>query len=85
MERVTRHFGRFAALVGLGVLLTACAKKDNYAADTSAAMVDSSSMSTMSASSTAPAMQDTSTTAAATTKSTTKKSTTKTAPKKTTY
>ncbi|MFL5487577.1 MAG: hypothetical protein ACJ8AJ_03740 [Gemmatimonadaceae bacterium] len=80
-----------AALAGcavIGVALTGCSKKDNYAADTANA-VDTTAMT---ASSTAPVVQDTATTAAttrstakSTTKSTTKASTAKTTAKKPTY
>jgi hypothetical protein len=75
----------FAALVLVAATSTACSKKNDYSADSSAAGVAADTMG-MSASSTAPAMQDTATMAAAPSPSKTKKSTVKkTAPKKTTY
>ena len=84
MQRVSRKIGLTATLVFVGALLSGCSKKDNYAADTSAAAIDTTS--SMTASSTAPAVQDTAAAPAQTaTKSTTKKSTTKTAPKRPTY
>src|SRR5919204_5093118 len=76
-----------AQLLAIGVVIvafSACSKKENYGADTSAAAVDTSTSTSMSASSTAPAMQDTtaSTTAPMAKKSSTKKTSTKTTTKK---
>jgi hypothetical protein len=83
VQAVSRKTGVIAALI-VGIAIVGCSKKDNYAADTAGAVMDTTSASTMTASSTTPMAQDT-TAAATTTKTTTKKSTTKTAPKKTSY
>jgi len=83
VERVTGKLGRIAALVVLGAALAGCSKKENYA-DTSAAAMDTTSQSAMTASSTTPAMPDT-TTATSTKKTSTKTSTAKKAPKKGAY
>ena len=87
--RVTKNMATIVTLV-VATALTACSKKDNYGADTSAAAANTTSASsTYSASSTAPMASDTTATASATnsttTKATTKKSKGKTAPKKATY
>jgi hypothetical protein len=79
-----RKTGIIAVLVA-GVVAVGCAKKDNYAADTSAAVTDTMSTSTMTASSTAPMAPDTTASTTTTSQTTTKKSSTKTAPKKTSY
>jgi hypothetical protein len=82
VQSIFRKCVTVAAFVLVGAALAGCSKKDNSAADTSAAAMDTMGVA---ASSTAPVMQDTTTTAAAPTKSTTKKSTGKTAKKKSTY
>ena len=82
MQRTSRSIAAITTLVFAAVIATACAKKDDYSADTTGAY---DTTSAISASSTAPAMQDTATTAATTSKSNATKSTGKTAPKKTSY
>jgi len=83
VQEISRKCVRVAAFALMGVAFAGCSKKDNYAADTSAAAMDTTGA--MTASSTAPAMQDTATTAATTTTKSTKTSTAKKAPKKTSY
>jgi hypothetical protein len=80
MTRILSKVSAISALVLAGLVFVGCSKKENYAADTSAA--GTSTTGVMTASSTAPVMQDTAMTTTSTTK---KKSTTKTAPKKPTY
>ena len=81
--RIRMKIGTRAGLMIVGLALIGCGKKDNYAADTSAAAMDTTGAFT--ASSTAPMVVDTPVTATTTTKTTTKKSTSKSAPKKPTY
>ena len=79
MHGISRKRVVLATLVVIGAAMSGCSKKDNYAADTAAA-VDTAAMT---ASSTAPAVQDTAT--AAPTTPPAKTSTAKKAPKKSTY
>jgi hypothetical protein len=78
----SRKCAAITALVFAGVVAAGCSKKNDYGADTSAAMTQTDS-ATYTASSTVPATQDTATTAS-TSKSTGTKSTTKSTTKKTT-
>lgn len=85
VQAVSRNTGVIAALI-FAVSIVGCSKKDNYSADTAAAVTDTTSTSTMTASSTAPMAQDTTAAATTTSKTTAKKSTTKkTTAKKSTY
>lgn len=87
MRGISRKRAAITALVLAGVVAAGCSKKNDYAADTSAAMTRTDSTA-YSASSTVPTTQDTATTAS-TSKSTPKssgtKSTTRKTTKKTTY
>ena len=81
MQGISKKRVALATLVVIGAAMSGCSKKDNYAADTAAA-VDTTAA--MTASSTAPAVQDTATAATTATKPA-KTSTAKKAPKKSTY
>jgi hypothetical protein len=80
----SRKCAAITALVFAGVIAAGCAKKNDYGADTSAAITTDSTSTTYSASSTVPATQDTTTTANKSKSSGTKSTTSKTT-KKTTY
>lgn len=87
MRGSSRKCAAITALVFAGVIAAGCSKKNDYGADTSAAMTQTDSTA-YTASSTMPATQDTATTASTSktrTKSTGTKSTTSKTTKKTTY
>lgn len=87
MRGSSRKCAAITALVFAGVVAVGCSKKNEYGADTSAAMTQTDSTA-YTASSTVPAAQDTttaSTSKSTGTKSTGTKSTTKKTTKKTTY
>jgi hypothetical protein len=89
----SRKCAAITALAFAGVIAAGCSKKNDYGADTSAAMTADTTSATYSASSTVPATQDTTTTSSTKstgtkstgTKSTGTKSTTSKTTKKTTY